>query len=88
MDAEELWNTTLNPETRKLTQVKVSPNDFEFASAISVIAGADTSIRKEFVLDALLEGYDNYEDAIDVLKGVYEEMDYEENLEIEEIHYD
>ena len=39
MDAEELWNTTLNPETRKLTQVKVSPNDFEFASAISVIAG-------------------------------------------------
>lgn len=87
MDAKDLWETTMNPETRHLTQIKVSPDDYEFTTAIDIMAGADTSTRKEFVLDILMDGIENYEEALEILEGVYEEMEYEDSLEVEEVHY-
>lgn len=87
MDAKDLWNTTMNPETRRLTQVKVSEDDFEFKSAITIMSGTDASIRKEAVLDILMDGYENYDEALEILKGVYEEMEYEDSLEVKEVLY-
>lgn len=87
MDAQVLWDTTMNPETRKLTQVKIEEGDFEFESAIEVMSGADVSVRKQFVLDALMDGYENYEDSVEILNGILKEMEFEDELEIEEVYY-
>ena len=87
MNAQVLWDTTMNPKTRKLTQVKIEEGDFEFESAIEVMSGADVSVRKQFVLDALMDGYENYEDSVEILNGILEEMEFEDELEIEEVYY-
>lgn len=87
MNAQVLWDTTMNPETRKLTQVKIDEGDFEFESAIEVMSGADVSVRKQFVLDALMDGYENYEDSVEILNGILKEMEFEDELEIEEVYY-
>ena len=48
MDAEQLWETTMNPENRVLVQVKV--NDAEDADAIfTKLMGDDVSLRKNFI---------------------------------------
>ena len=87
MNAQVLWDTTMNPETRKLTQVKIEKGDFEFESAIEVMSGTDVSVRKQFVLDALMDGYENYEDSVEILNGILKEMEFEDELEIEEVYY-
>lgn len=48
MDAEQLWETTMNPENRVLVQVKVE--DAELADAIfTKLMGDDVSLRKNFI---------------------------------------
>ncbi|MEO5691473.1 MAG: DNA topoisomerase (ATP-hydrolyzing) subunit B [Candidatus Saccharimonadales bacterium] len=48
MDAEQLWDTTMNPEHRVLIQVKV--RDAELADAIfTKLMGDDVSLRKNFI---------------------------------------
>lgn len=48
MDAEQLWETTMNPENRVLVQVKVE--DAESADAIfTKLMGDDVSLRKNFI---------------------------------------
>lgn len=48
MDAEQLWETTMNPEHRILTQVRIE--DAESADAIfTKLMGDDVSLRKSFI---------------------------------------
>ncbi|MDX2776271.1 DNA topoisomerase (ATP-hydrolyzing) subunit B [Streptomyces caniscabiei] len=48
MDAEQLWDTTMNPENRVLVQVKVE--DAEKADAIfTKLMGDEVSLRKSFI---------------------------------------
>jgi DNA gyrase subunit B len=48
MDAEQLWETTMNPENRVLVQVKVV--DAELADAIfTKLMGDEVSLRKNFI---------------------------------------
>ena len=48
MDADQLWETTMNPENRVLIQVKV--NDAEKADAIfTKLMGEEVSLRKTFI---------------------------------------
>lgn len=48
MDADQLWETTMNPENRVLVQVKVE--DAELADAIfTKLMGDDVSLRKNFI---------------------------------------
>ena len=48
MDATQLWDTTMNPETRVLTQVKVA--DVEHADAIfNKLMGDAVEPRKAFI---------------------------------------
>lgn len=48
MDAEQLWQTTMNPENRVLTQVKVE--DAEQADAVfTKLMGDEVSLRKSFI---------------------------------------
>ena len=48
MDADQLWDTTMNPEHRVLSQVKI--NDAEQADAIfTKLMGDEVSLRKTFI---------------------------------------
>ena len=50
MNPEELWNTTLNPETRNLLQVQYSKNVKKDHDIIHTLMGNDVALRKEFIV--------------------------------------
>jgi DNA gyrase subunit B len=55
MDAEQLWDTTMNPENRVLIQVRVE--DAERADAIfTKLMGDEVSLRKNFIQSRAKEG--------------------------------
>ena len=50
MDAEQLWETTLNPETRILKQVEIE--DAYMASEVTnMLMGTDVPPRRKFIHD-------------------------------------
>ena len=50
MNPDELWNTTLNPETRNLLQVQYSKDTKKDQSLIHTLMGNDVSLRKDFII--------------------------------------
>ena len=50
MNPEELWSTTLNPETRKLLQVEYSKNSKRDQELIHTLMGNDVTLRKDFII--------------------------------------
>ena len=50
MNPDELWNTTLNPETRNLLQVHYSKDLKKDQSIIHTLMGNDVALRKDFIL--------------------------------------
>ena len=50
MNPEELWSTTLDPETRNLLQVKYSLDHKKDQSLIHTLMGNDVSLRKDFII--------------------------------------
>ena len=59
MNPEELWNTTLNPETRNLLQVRYSntkkANSKEDQNLIKKLMGSDVVPRRKFIEDNALD---------------------------------
>ena len=51
MNPVELWNTTLNPETRNLLQVQYSKDEKKDQDLIYKLMGNDVSLRKDFIVD-------------------------------------
>ena len=51
MNPEELWSTTLDPETRNLLQVQYSKNLQKDQDLIQTLMGSDVSSRKDFIVD-------------------------------------
>ena len=50
MNPEELWSTTLDPETRNLLQVQYSKDVKKDQSLIHTLMGNDVSLRKDFIV--------------------------------------
>jgi DNA gyrase subunit B len=50
MNPEELWNTTLNPETRNLLQVQYSKDIKKDKNIIHTLMGNDVALRKDFIV--------------------------------------
>ena len=50
MNPEELWNTTLNPETRNLLQVQYSKDLKKDQNLIHTLMGNDVGLRKDFII--------------------------------------
>ena len=51
MNPDELWNTTLNPDTRNLLKVEYSKNNKKDHELIHILMGSDVSSRKDFIVD-------------------------------------
>jgi DNA gyrase subunit B len=50
MNPEELWSTTLNPNTRNLLQVKYSKDLKKDQNIIHILMGNDVGLRKDFII--------------------------------------
>ena len=50
MNPEELWSTTLNPETRNLLKVQYSKDFKKDQSLIHTLMGNDVALRKDFII--------------------------------------
>ena len=50
MNPEELWSTTLDPETRNLLQVKYSKDVKKDQNLIHTLMGNDVALRKDFII--------------------------------------
>ena len=50
MNPEELWSTTLDPNTRSLLQVKYSKDTKKDQSLIHTLMGNDVALRKDFII--------------------------------------
>ena len=50
MNPEELWSTTLDPETRNLLQVQYSKDYKKDQSLIHTLMGNDVALRKDFII--------------------------------------
>ena len=59
MNPEELWNTTLNPDTRNLLQVRYSKGtklkSKEDQNLIQILMGNDVAARKDFIVSHALD---------------------------------
>ena len=54
MDAQQLWETTLNPESRTLKQIE--SEDARMASDVtSMLMGSDVPPRRQFIYEKLNE---------------------------------
>ena len=51
MNPEELWSTTLNPETRNLLKVEYSKNNKKDHDLIHTLMGNDVASRKDFIVE-------------------------------------
>ena len=51
MNPDELWNTTLNPETRNLLKVQYSKDISRDQKLIHTLMGNDVSSRKDFIVE-------------------------------------
>ena len=50
MNPDELWNTTLDPETRNLLQVQYSKDLKKDQNLIHTLMGSDVGLRKDFII--------------------------------------
>lgn len=51
MSAKELWESTMNPETRVLLQATLENNPEYDEEIITACMGDDVSLRKQLILD-------------------------------------
>ena len=87
-DPKVLWETTLNPATRSLRQIKVDPEDTDIFEALEVLFGKSTDSRKKAILGSMLgTDFDDTLENIDDLIGYIEGLDLNGGLEVEEIEY-
>lgn len=87
-DPKVLWETTLNPETRSLRQIKIDPNDTDVYEALEILFGKSTDNRKRAILGSILgTDFDDTIENIDDLIGYIDGLDLNGGLEIEEVEY-
>lgn len=56
-DKEMLWETTMNPRTRRLVQLSINPSDENVMKMTNMLFGLDSdSERKEYIFNRLKEG--------------------------------
>ena len=66
VNADQLWETTVNPQTRHLLQIKIDRDDPDIYSVIECLFGKSVDQRRKVILDSMLGlGYDDIQSSID-----------------------
>lgn len=86
-EADVLWDTTLNPETRVLRQIKLERNDMELTDVLEVLFGKSTARRKQAILGSMIDNFDEVLDENENLFDMIDGMNLEDSLDIEEVEY-
>ena len=87
-EADDLWNTTLNPATRHLRQIKLERNDMELTDVLEVLFGKSTERRKRAILGSMMDNFDEVMEEQQSISEMIESMGLAENsLEVEEVAY-
>ena len=70
-DPDMLWNTTMNPETRKLVPLEVDINESMVRDLSNMLFGNDPGNgRKEFIFDMLGTGLQDFDNVDDLMTTV------------------
>lgn len=87
-DKKTLWETTLNPESRTLRQIKIDPDDTDVFEALEVLFGKSTESRKRAILGSMLgTDFDATVESIDDLIEYIDGLDLNGGLDVEEVEY-
>lgn len=87
-DPKVLWETTLNPETRSLRQIKINPEDTDIYEALEILFGKSTESRKKAILGSMLgTDFDDTISSIDDIIEYIDGLDLNNGLEVEEVEY-
>lgn len=80
---DQLWDTTLNPETRRLTQLKIDRNDTNVYDTLEAFFGKNTDRRKRAILGSMMgEEFDSTMDNIE------EMIEYIDSLDLSDLQYE
>ena len=80
---EQLWDTTLNPEKRRLTQLKIDRNDTNVYDALEAFFGKNTDRRKRAILGSMMgEEFDI------TMENIEEMVNYINGLDLTDIEYE
>lgn len=83
VNADQLWDTTVNPETRKLIQIKVDKNDTDIYNVLECLFGKSTDNRKKAILGSMLgDDYDSLMSSIDEI------VEYVNSLNLSDVEYE
>lgn len=86
MNADQLWDTTMNPQTRSLTQVKIDRNDENIYDTLEVLFGKSTERRKRAILgDIMGSAFDDSMDNIEEMIEYVNNLDLGSDIEYEEV---
>lgn len=85
LNSDQLWESTMNPETRNLVQLKIDRNDMEVYDVLEAFFGKNTDRRKKAILGSMMGGdfdtvMDNIEEMLEYIDGLNLT-----NLEIEDV---
>lgn len=84
-DAKDLWDTTLNPETRRMRQIKIDRNDLEMYDVLEVLFGKSTDRRKRAILGNMLDvSFDDLMEEIDTVSDYIDGLGLNQ-LEVEDV---
>lgn len=82
---EQLWETTMNPETRRLTQLKIDRNDTNVYDTLEALFGKNTDRRKRAILGSMMgEEFDTTMDNIEEMVKYIDSLDLTD-LDVEDV---
>lgn len=82
-NADQLWDTTLNPETRRMIQLKIDRNDTNVYDTLEAFFGKNTDRRKQAILGSMMgEDFDTTMDTIE------EMLEYIDGLDLTDLDYE
>ena len=85
LNADQLWDTTLNPETRNLIQIKIDKNDSGIYDSLEAFFGKNTDRRKRAILGSMMgEEFDTVMDNIEEMVNYIEGLDLS-NIEFQDV---
>lgn len=85
LNPKQLWDTTMNPETRHLTQIKIDRNDMEVYDVLEAFFGKNTERRKRAILGSMMgEEFDVIMDNIEEMLEYIDSLDLTD-LEVQDV---